>query len=81
MDQARTALMGNLARNAKTARGRLALSLEAVSTLTHLPLVSLIAVERGDSEVDLSADELTALALFLGLTASGVPRSKRPGSS
>jgi hypothetical protein len=81
MDQARSVLMGNLAQSAKSARGRLAFSLEAVSRLTGLPLVSLMAVEHGEHDVDLDLNELVSLALFLGLTARGIPRSTLPGSN
>jgi hypothetical protein len=80
VEQARTALIGNLAQNAKTARGRQALSLEAVSTLTRLPLANLTAVEHGEREVDLTLDQLISLALFLGLTANGTFRPKPAGS-
>lgn len=79
MDQARHVLMINLARHAEPARRQLAMTLEAVSQLTGVPLAKLVSVERGDA-VDLSLDELTGLALFLGLTARGDPQPKPHGS-
>jgi hypothetical protein len=81
LDQARNVLVVNLAKNATAARDRMAMSLEAVSKLTGLPLLSLRAVEDGHSEVDLSLNQLMSLALFLGLSAKGTPRAKLPGSN
>lgn len=81
MDQARSALIGNIARYAGLARERMALNLESVSRLTGLAEEILTAIDQGDENIDLSLDELTGLALFLGLTASGVPRQKPPGSN
>ena len=80
MDQARRLLMSNLARHAGHARQRLALPVEAVSRLTGLPIAQVVAVEHGGDEVVLGLDDLTSLALFLGLTVRGIPRSKVPGS-
>ena len=74
MDQARHLLISNLAKHARPARDRLAMTLVAASNLTGLSVLKLIAVEAGESKVDLTLDELTSLALFLGLTARGEPR-------
>jgi hypothetical protein len=80
MDLARHVLMRNLAHQAEPARRRMALTLDAVSYLTGVPLPTLIAVEQGD-DAGLSLDELTNLAIFFGLTAIGNPRPKHPGAN
>lgn len=80
MDTARHMLMSNLACHSEKARGRMAMTLEAVSYLTSVPLTALMAIERAE-EVDIDLDDLVKLALFLGLTSVGNPRSRHPGAN
>lgn len=81
MERARRLLISNLARNAGVARQRMALSAEAVSRLTGIAIAQISAVECGDGAIELSLDDLTSLALFLGLTVRGEIRIKTLGSS
>lgn len=80
MDQALQILIGNLTSHAESARRRMAMTLEVVSHLTDLPLAEIAAVERGD-KVYLDLDELSHLALFLGLTACGEMRPNQFGKN
>ncbi|MCJ2049367.1 helix-turn-helix domain-containing protein [Methylobacterium sp. J-070] len=74
----RQIVLHNLATHAAQARARLRLSLPDAARLADLTLEGLADLENGRNST-LSLAALTRLALFLGLTESGVPRPLPPG--
>lgn len=74
----RQVMLHNLATHAGRARARLYLSLPDAARLADLTPEVLADIENG-RDCTLALAALKRLALFLGLTESGLPRSLPPG--
>ena len=78
IEERRHVVLRNLATHAAPARGRLRLSLDNAARLARLAPEVIAAIENG-SGCTTSLAVLTQLALFLGLSELGVPRSRPAG--
>lgn len=74
----RQVMLHNLATHAARARNRLRLSLPDAARLSDVTPENLADIENGRN-CTLALATLTRLALFVGLTESGVPRPLPPG--
>ncbi len=74
----RQVVLHNLATHAARARARLGFYLPDAARLANLTPEAFADVENG-RDCALALTDLTRLALFLGLTESGLPRPLPPG--